>query len=122
MILIKDNHIDFAGGIEKAITQTKNYLKNNNKVLKIEIEARSIGDIKLIMKTGGIDRIMLDNFTVDQTLEAVKLINGKFETESSGMITLDNLREYAECGVDFISVGALTHQIQSLDMSLKAMF
>jgi nicotinate-nucleotide pyrophosphorylase (carboxylating) len=122
MVLIKDNHIDFAGGIDKAIQLTKNYLKRSNKDLKIEIEARSIPDIQLILKIGGINRILLDNFSIEETHEAVKLINGRFETESSGMITLNNLREYAECGVDFISVGALTHQIQSLDMSLKAIF
>lgn len=122
MVLIKDNHIDFAGGIEKAIHQTQNYLKDKRKELKIEIEARSISDINVILKIGGVNRILLDNFSIEETREAVKLIDSRFETESSGMITLTNLREYAECGVDFISVGALTHQIQSLDMSLKATF
>ncbi|MBN1118701.1 MAG: carboxylating nicotinate-nucleotide diphosphorylase [Bacteroidales bacterium] len=120
MILIKDNHIDFAGGIENAIKRAKNYLTEKNKELKIEIEARSIDDVQTILKIGGIHRIMLDNFTIKETSEAVSLINGKYETESSGGITLENLRDYAECGVDYISVGALTHQIKSLDLSLKA--
>lgn len=120
MILIKDNHIDFAGGIENAIINVKRYLKEKNKTLKIEVEARSIDDIETIMKIGGINRIMLDNFSIELTRKAVDLINGKYETESSGGITLENLREYAECGVDYISVGALTHQIKSLDLSLKA--
>lgn len=120
MILIKDNHIDFAGGIENAIINVKRYLKEKNKTLKIEVEARSIDDIETIMKIGGINRIMLDNFSTELTRKAVGLINGKYETESSGGITLENLREYAECGVDYISVGALTHQIKSLDLSLKA--
>lgn len=120
MILIKDNHIDFAGGIEKAIRQCKSYLKEKNKNLKIEVEARSISDVEKILVEGGVDRILLDNFTPRQTREAVKIINGKTQTESSGGITLDTIRSYAECGVDFISVGALTHQIKSLDLSLKA--
>jgi nicotinate-nucleotide pyrophosphorylase (carboxylating) len=120
MILIKDNHIDFAGGIENAINRVKQYLKEKYKPLKIEVEARSIADIRTIMKIGGIHRIMLDNFSLDLTREAVKLIDGNYETESSGGITLENLRSYAECGVDYISVGALTHQIKSLDLSLKA--
>lgn len=120
MILIKDNHIDFAGGIENAINRAKDYLKLNNKSLKIEVEARSISDIEKIINTGGVHRIMLDNFSIELTREAVKLINGRYETESSGGITLENLRKYAECGVDYISVGALTHQIKSLDLSLKA--
>jgi nicotinate-nucleotide pyrophosphorylase (carboxylating) len=120
MILIKDNHIDFAGGIEKAINSVKEYLKQNNKNLKIEVEARSIEDIKKIMALGGIQRIMLDNFDLKKTREAVELINNTYETESSGGITIETLRDYAECGVDYISVGALTHQIKSLDLSLKA--
>lgn len=120
MILIKDNHIDFAGGIENAIHSVKNYLERKGKKLDIEVEARSIEDIRRIMAIGGIRRIMLDNFNLDKTREAVKLINGQYETESSGGITLDSLRSYAECGVDYISVGALTHQIKSLDLSLKA--
>ncbi len=120
MIMLKDNHIDFAGGIEPAINKAKEYLRKNQKNIKIEIEARNINELKEILKVGGIDRIMLDNFNYDQTREAVKLIDGKYETESSGGITLETIREYAECGVDYISVGALTHQIKSLDMSLKA--
>lgn len=120
MILIKDNHIDFAGGIENAINASKKYLKDKNKDLKIEVEARNIDDIKRIMALGGIHRIMLDNFDIETTRKAVKLINGQYETESSGGITIDTLRDYAKCGVDYISVGALTHQIRSLDMSLKA--
>lgn len=120
MILIKDNHIDFAGGIENAINSVKGYLERKGKKLDIEVEARSIDDIRRIMAVGGIRRIMLDNFNLEKTREAVKLINGQYETESSGGITLDSLRSYAECGVDYISVGALTHQIKSLDLSLKA--
>jgi nicotinate-nucleotide pyrophosphorylase (carboxylating) len=120
MILIKDNHIDFAGGIENAISSVKTYLKKHNKDLKIEVEARSLSDISRILACGGIHRILIDNFSIDQTKEAVKLINGKCETESSGGITFDTLRLYGECGVDYISVGALTHQIKSLDLSLKA--
>ncbi len=121
MILIKDNHIDFAGGIEKSIKLVKSYLKEKKKTLKIEIEARSIDDIKKILDIGGIDRILLDNFTVQQTRQAVELIERKVESESSGNINLENIRDYAECGVDYISVGALTHQIKSLDLSLKAL-
>ncbi len=120
MIMLKDNHIDYAGGIPNAIKSTNEYLKSRNLNLKIEIEARSLEDIEIILATGGVDRIMLDNFNIENTLSAVRLINGRFETESSGGITLDSIRSYAECGVDFISVGALTHQIKSLDMSLKA--
>lgn len=120
MILIKDNHIDFAGGIKNAIENVNHYLRRISKNLKVEIEARSLDDIREILQTGHVDRIMLDNFTPGKTLEAVRLIDGKYETESSGNITLRNIRKYAECGVDYISVGALTHQIDSLDMSLKA--
>ncbi len=120
MIMIKDNHIDFAGGIKQAIESTKKYLQENNKNLKIEVEARNFDEIAEIMNVGGIHRIMIDNFTVKDTKRAVELIGGKFETESSGGITKQTLREYAECGVDYISVGALTHQIKSLDLSLKA--
>lgn len=119
MILIKDNHIDFAGGIEIAIDKVHTYLKEKNLKLKIEIEARSIDDVARIIKKGGIDCILLDNFTPEQTRKAVELINGKYEIESSGNITLENIRDYAECGVDYISIGALTHQIRSLDFSLK---
>jgi nicotinate-nucleotide pyrophosphorylase (carboxylating) len=120
MILIKDNHIDFAGGIEKALDKTYQYLQDNKKTLKVEIEARSIDDVKRILHYGKINRIMLDNFTPTLTREAVSLINGQVEIESSGNITIENIRDYAECGVDYISVGALTHQIKSLDLSLKA--
>ncbi|MFZ2338940.1 MAG: carboxylating nicotinate-nucleotide diphosphorylase [Bacteroidales bacterium] len=120
MIMLKDNHIDFAGGIEKAIRMTNDYLSRTKKNLLIEIEARNTGDVKRILEIGGVDRIMLDNFNLADTGEAVKLINGRFETESSGGITLETIRDYAECGVDFISAGALTHHIRSLDMSLKA--
>ncbi len=122
MILIKDNHIDFAGGIGNALEWTRKYLRDNKKDLKIVIEARSLDDIREILRNGGANRILIDNFTPALTREAVKLVAGACETESSGGITLDNIREYAECGVDYISVGALTHQIKSLDLSLKAAF
>lgn len=120
MILLKDNHVDFAGGIAKALEGARAYLKAKNKDLKIEIEVRSLADIDEVFAAGGADRIMFDNFSVEQTHEGVVKVAGRAETESSGGITLDNLRAYAECGVDFVSVGALTHQIKSLDMSLKA--
>ena len=120
MILLKDNHIDFAGGIEKAITRAKEYLKEKGKDLKIEIEVRNMDELEEVMRIGGIDRIMLDNFTPELTRKAVKRIGGKYETESSGGITFDAIRDYAECGVDFISVGALTHSVKGLDMSFKA--
>jgi nicotinate-nucleotide pyrophosphorylase (carboxylating) len=119
MIMLKDNHIDFAGGIEQAISRTHNYLKSTGKDLKIEIETRSIDDVKEVLRIGGVDRIMLDNFTPQAMAEAVTLIAGRFETEASGMINLSNIKEYANTGVDFISSGALTHQIKSLDLSLK---
>ena len=119
MVMLKDNHIDFAGGIEKAIDTTRKYLKDNNLDLKIEIETRNLEEVKRVIDHGGVDRIMLDNFTPALVKEAVELIQGRYETEASGNITLDNLREYAEAGVDFISVGALTHHISSLDLSLK---
>ena len=121
MIMLKDNHIVYAGGIETAIKKTRDYLRKNNRTLKIEIEARNLDDVKKILSVGGVNRIMLDNFSVEDTLTAVKLIAGMYETESSGGITIENVRAYAECGVDFISIGALTHHIRSLDMSLKAM-
>lgn len=121
MILLKDNHVDFAGGIEQAITRAQSYLKEKRKKLKIEIEVRNFKELDEVMKVGGVDRIMLDNFSPSDTREAVRRIGGRYETESSGGITFDTLRDYAECGVDYISVGALTHSIQSLDMSLKAM-
>ncbi len=120
MILIKDNHIDFAGGIEKAISRANDYCRENGKDLKIEVEVRSLDDIRRVLAHGGVDRIMFDNFTPALTKEAVALVNGKVETESSGGITLENLREYGEAGVDFISVGALTHSVKGLDMSFKA--
>ena len=120
MILIKDNHIDFAGGIEKAIRKAQSYIKEKNKSLLIEVEARRLEDVSTILEIGGVDRILLDNLCPERTLEAVKLIDGRIETESSGNITIHNIRNYAECGVDYISVGALTHQIRSLDLSLKA--
>ena len=120
MILIKDNHIDFAGGIIEAIDAANSYLKKTKKKLAIEVETRTIEDVKKVLAHGGVQRIMLDNYTPKQTLEAVKLINGKFEVESSGGITEKNIADYAKCGVDFISIGALTHHIKSLDLSLKA--
>jgi nicotinate-nucleotide pyrophosphorylase len=119
MIMLKDNHILFAGGIEKAIEKTRDYLIKSSRKLKIEIEARNLDDVKKILAFGGVNRIMLDNFNLADTFEAVKLIAGRYEIESSGGITLETVRDYAECGVDFISVGALTHHIKSLDMSLK---
>lgn len=120
MILIKDNHIDFAGGIIEAIDAANAYLKKKKKKLAIEVETRTLEDVKKVLKHGGVKRIMLDNYTPQQTLEAVKLINGKFEVESSGGINESNIAAYAKCGVNFISIGALTHHIKSLDLSLKA--
>ena len=119
MVMLKDNHIDFAGGIENAIDKTRKYLSDNNLDLKIEIETRNLEEVKRVIDHGGVDRIMLDNFTPTLVKEAVALIDGRYETEASGNITLANLRDYAEAGVDFISVGALTHHIASLDLSLK---
>ncbi|MDD4971658.1 MAG: carboxylating nicotinate-nucleotide diphosphorylase [Paludibacter sp.] len=120
MILLKDNHVDFAGGIENAILRTKAYLKEKKKDLKIEIEVRNFDELAQVMAVGGVDRIMLDNFTPENTRKAVDLIAGKYETESSGGITFSTLKDYANCGVDYISVGALTHSVKSLDMSFKA--
>lgn len=120
MILLKDNHIDFAGGIRNAILGAREYLKTKGKDIPIECEVRSLEDIDEVFAAGGADRIMFDNFTPEMTRKAVEKVAGRCETESSGGITLDTLRDYAACGVDFISVGALTHQIKSLDMSLKA--
>lgn len=120
MILIKDNHIDFAGGIEKAIQRANDYCRQNGKDLKIEVEVRSLDDIRRVLEHGGVDRIMFDNFTPQLTKEAVEIVGGKYETESSGGITIENLREYGEAGVDYISVGALTHSVKGLDMSFKA--
>jgi len=120
MILIKDNHVDFSGGIPQALEATKKYLTEKGLDLKIEIEVRDFNELNQVLGIGGVDRIMLDNFTVDGLRSAIKLIKGRFETEASGGITIDTIRQYAETGVDFISVGALTHHIKSLDMSLKA--
>ncbi len=120
MILLKDNHIDFAGGIAQAILRAKAYCKEKNKKLPIEIEVRNLDELQRVLDLGGVDRIMFDNFTPEMTREAVKRVAGRYETESSGGITIDTLRDYAECGVDFISVGALTHSVKGLDMSFKA--
>ena len=120
MIMLKDNHIDFAGNIEKAIGKTTDYLQSTNLNLKIEVEARDLDEVKEILRVGGIHRIMLDNFSFEDIRTAVALIEDKAETEASGGITLDTLRNYAECGVDFISVGALTHSVHNMDLSLKA--
>lgn len=119
MILIKDNHVDFAGGIPQAVASARQYLKEKGKNLKIEVETRNTDEIRQALEAG-VDRIMLDNFTPEKTAEAVRLIDGHAEVESSGGITLDTLRAYGEAGVDFISVGALTHSVKSLDMSFKA--
>lgn len=120
MILLKDNHIDFAGGIANAINRCHEYLRENGLDLKIEIEVRNFDELRQAMECGGINRIMLDNFSVADTRKAVEMVAGRFETESSGGITFDTIRDYAECGVDFISVGALTHSVKGLDMSFKA--
>lgn len=120
MILLKDNHIDFAGGIENAIDRCHKYLKDKALDLKIEIEVRDFNELQQVLDKGGVHRIMLDNFSVEDTKKAVDLIGGKYETESSGGITFDTIREYAEQGVDFVSVGALTHSVKGLDMSFKA--
>jgi nicotinate-nucleotide pyrophosphorylase (carboxylating) len=120
MILLKDNHVDFAGGIKNAITRAKQYLKEKNKDLKIEIEVRNFDELNEALNVGGVDRIMLDNFTVEDTRKAVDIVNGRVELESSGGITFETIRDYAVTGVDYVSVGALTHSVKSLDMSLKA--
>ncbi|MDR2138292.1 MAG: carboxylating nicotinate-nucleotide diphosphorylase [Tannerella sp.] len=120
MILLKDNHVDFVGGIEQAITHARSYLKESGRDLKIEIEVRNFDELEEVLCTGGVDRIMLDNFNIADTRKAVRLVAGRCEIESSGGITFDTLRNYADCGVDYISVGALTHSVKSLDMSLKA--
>lgn len=120
MIMIKDNHVDFAGGIIQAIDSAKAYLKQTKKKLPIEVETRTIHDVKLILNKGGFQRIMLDNYTISDTKKAVGLISGKYEVESSGGITEKTISKYAQCGVDFISIGALTHHVKSLDLSLKA--
>ncbi|WP_337387585.1 carboxylating nicotinate-nucleotide diphosphorylase [Prevotella sp.] len=120
MILLKDNHIDFAGGIANAINRCHEYLKEKGLDLKIEIEVRNFDELRQAMECGGINRIMLDNFSVEDTKKAVEIVAGRYEIESSGGITFDTIRDYAECGVDFISVGALTHSVKGLDMSFKA--
>ena len=120
MILLKDNHVDFAGGIKQAIERAKEYCKAKGKDLKIEIEVRNFDELQQVLDLGGVDRIMFDNFDTDATRKAVEMVGGRFETESSGGITFDTLRDYALCGVDFISVGALTHSVKGLDMSFKA--
>lgn len=120
MILIKDNHVDYSGGIKNAIENTHQYLAAQNKNLAIEIEVRNLEELEQVLQTGGINRILLDNFDFDNLKNAVKLIGGRYPTEASGGITIDNIREYAACGVDYISVGALTHSVKSLDLSLKA--
>jgi nicotinate-nucleotide pyrophosphorylase (carboxylating) len=118
--MLKDNHVDMAGGIRQAIIRTKDYLRARNKNLKIEIETRSLEEVRQVIDVGGVDIIMLDNMNVDTMKEAVSMIGGKYQTEASGGITEDTIRGIAQCGVDFISVGALTHSIHSLDLSLKA--
>lgn len=120
MIMIKDNHIDFAGGIEDAIQQTNHYLEKEKLDLKIEIETRDLNELKEVLKVGKVHRIMLDNFSFKDLKTAVKLIDGKYETEASGGINLDTVRRFAECGVDYVSVGALTHSVHNMDLSLKA--
>jgi nicotinate-nucleotide pyrophosphorylase (carboxylating) len=120
MILIKDNHIDFAGGVEQAIDRVYKYMKKNNRKFRVEIEVRNFEELMTVINTGKVDRIMLDNFSVEDLGSAIKLIRGRFETEASGGIKLQNVRRYAETGVDYISVGSITHHIRSLDMSLKA--
>lgn len=121
MILLKDNHVDFAGGIKNAITKAQQYIVDNKKDgMKIEIEVRNFDELQQVLEIGGVDRIMLDNFSIENTKKAVEMIGGRFETESSGGITFSTLRAYGECGVDYISVGALTHSVKGLDMSFKA--
>ncbi|RLD77839.1 MAG: carboxylating nicotinate-nucleotide diphosphorylase [Bacteroidetes bacterium] len=120
MIMIKDNHVDFAGGIGNAIKATHQYLESKDKKLKIEIEVRNLKELREVLETRGVDRIMLDNFSIADMTAAVEMVGGKYETEASGMITEGTIRKVAETGVDFISVGALTHQVKSLDLSLKA--
>ena len=120
MILLKDNHVDFAGGIKQAITRAQEYCKEHGKDLKIEIEVRNFEELQQVLDLGGVQRIMFDNFDTEKTRKAVEMVAGRFETESSGGITYDTLREYALCGVDYISVGALTHSVKGLDMSFKA--
>ena len=120
MILIKDNHVDYSGGIREALYNTHEYLKAENKKLPIEIEVRNIDELEQVLEVGGVDRILLDNFSIADMKEAVNIVSGRYATEASGGITEDNIRDYAACGVDYISVGALTHSVKSLDLSLKA--
>jgi nicotinate-nucleotide pyrophosphorylase (carboxylating) len=120
MILIKDNHVDYSGGIRQAIENTHRYLEKLNKKLAIEIEVRNLEELEQVLQTGGVNRILLDNFNLNDLCQAVNIIEGRYITEASGGITVDNIRQYAECGVDYISVGALTHFVKSLDLSLKA--
>jgi nicotinate-nucleotide pyrophosphorylase (carboxylating) len=120
MILIKDNHVDYSGGISNAINNTRKYLSDNNKKLDIEIEVRSFTELEEVLKTGGVQRILLDNFSTTDMKKAVEIIGDRYITEASGGITIKNVRDYAECGVDYISMGALTHSVKSLDLSLKA--
>ena len=120
MILLKDNHIDFAGGIPQAVSRAQEYCKAKGKNLKIEVEVRNFDELNQVLALEGVDRVMLDNFSVENTRKAVEIVGGRLEVESSGGITFDTIRSYAECGVDFVSVGALTHSVKSLDMSFKA--
>ena len=120
MIMLKDNHIDFAGGLKKALEKTNYYLKEKQLDIKVEIETRSLEDVALALSLGGFQRIMFDNFKPEQVQKGVEMVNGRYETEASGNITKENIRAYAETGVDYISVGALTHSVKSLDLSLKA--
>ena len=120
MIMLKDNHIDFAGGVKEAIQQTKQYLKDNNLDLKIEVETRNLDEVKIVLEEGGVHRIMLDNYSYEEIREAVKLIDGRYETEASGGINLKTVRDFAACGVDYVSVGALTHSVYNMYLSLKA--
>ncbi len=121
MIMLKDNHIDYAGGLKQALERTRSYLRQKGKDLRIEVEVRNLKDVEEVLEAGGVDIIMLDNFDLETTRKAVRMIGGRYLVESSGGITLENVREYAACGVDYVSVGALTHQLHSLDMSLKAL-
>ncbi|HRQ83849.1 MAG TPA: nicotinate-nucleotide diphosphorylase (carboxylating), partial [Flavobacteriales bacterium] len=121
MMMIKDNHADFAGGIPQAIGRAKDYLGRHNLSMPIEVETRNLAEVEQVLSTGGVQRIMLDNFSTTELRHAVQMIQGRYETEASGGITLETARSYAKCGVDFISVGALTHSVPSLDLSLKAM-
>lgn len=120
MIMLKDNHIDYCGGITKAIRKANDFISKNNLDIKIEIETRNLNDVDEVLKTGGVHRIMLDNFTTADISEAIRMINGRYETEASGGINLENITSYAATGVDYISSGAIIHQAQSLDLSLKA--